>query len=289
MKKIYIAGCGGMLGEAFHKIFCDYELKCTDKDVNESWLSFLDFRDYGKYWEDVVRFNPDYLFHIGALTDLEYCELHAEETEEVNTQCVKYAVFIANELNIPILYISTAGIFDGKKDFYSDYDIPNPLNVYGRTKYLGEKFVIENANKYLVCRAGWMMGGGSKDKKFVSKIIKQLDVEKEIYVVNDRFGTPTYTYDFAKTVKELIERNYFGLYNCVCEGSASRVDIAREIIRLLKKGTYLNSVSSDYFVDYFVKRPVSEQLLNRNLEMRNIHTMRHWKVALKEYIDGRYS
>ena len=80
-KKIYIAGCGGMLGEAFHKCFGPtYELKCTDIDVNETWLSYLDFRDYEAYLADVSEFKPDYLFHLGAYTDLEFCELNQDET-----------------------------------------------------------------------------------------------------------------------------------------------------------------------------------------------------------------
>ncbi len=74
-KKIYIAGCGGMLGEAFYEQFKDeYKLKCSDIDINEEWLSFLDFRDFDAYKKDVVDFTPDYLFHLGAYTDLEYCE-----------------------------------------------------------------------------------------------------------------------------------------------------------------------------------------------------------------------
>jgi len=121
-KKIYIAGSGGMLGEAFHRVFKnDYEIKCTDKDVNEKWIDFLDFRDFEKYQKDVLDYNPDYLFHLGAHTDLEYCELNLEDTYLTNTTSVENAVFIANKLNIPLLYISTAGIFDGKKDFYDDW------------------------------------------------------------------------------------------------------------------------------------------------------------------------
>ena len=115
-KKIYIAGCGGMLGEAFYKQFSfDYELKCTDKDVNESWLSFLDFRDFDAYKKDVVEYKPDYLFHLGAYTDLEFCEQNIDDTYNTNALSVENAVFIAHELDIPLLYISTAGIFDGKK------------------------------------------------------------------------------------------------------------------------------------------------------------------------------
>ena len=124
-----------MLGEAFYKIFGDeYALKCTDIDVNESWLSYLDFRDYVAYEKDVVEFQPDYLFHLGAFTDLEYCENHQDDTYSTNTLAVENAVYIADKLNIPILYISTAGIFDGSKGTYDDWDQPNPLGHYARSK-----------------------------------------------------------------------------------------------------------------------------------------------------------
>ena len=144
--KIYIAGCGGMLGEAFYRQFKDkYELKCTDKDVNENWLSFLDFRDFDAYKKNVLDFKPDYLFHLGAYTDLEYCELNSEDTYQTNILAFENAVYLANELNIPLLYISTAGIFDGNKEFYDDWDTPNPLGVYTLAKYMGERFIIEYA------------------------------------------------------------------------------------------------------------------------------------------------
>ena len=148
-KKIYIAGGGGMLGEAFYKVFSEeYILKCTDIDINEDWLTYLDFRDYELYLSDVKNFNPDYLFHLGAFTDLEYCELNKDEAYVTNTLSVEHAVYVANKLNIPILYISTAGIFDGKKETYDDWDVPNPLGHYARSKYAGELFVQNNSFKH---------------------------------------------------------------------------------------------------------------------------------------------
>lgn len=293
-KTIYIAGCGGMLGEAFHKVFgADSILKCTDIDVNEQWLSYLDFRDLEAYRKDVAAFKPDYLFHLGAHTDLEFCELDAEETYLTNTIAVENAVFIANELNIPLLYIGTAGIFDGKKELYDDWDQPNPLGHYARAKYAGEVFVRENARRFLVCRAGWMMGGGPrKDKKFVQKIMKQLkDGKKIIHVVNDKLGTPTYTHDFARNVKLLLEQELWGLYNMVCGGVTSRLEVAHEMIRLLglHESVKITEVPSDYFKqEYFAERPPSERLINRRLDLRKMNSMRHWKAGLQEYLDAYY-
>ena len=293
-QKIYIAGCGGMLGEAFYYTFKgQYGLKCTDKDVNEPWLSFLDFRDYNAYKNDVFQFNPDYLFHLGAYTDLEFCEQNVNDTYQTNTLAVENAVFIANQLNIPLLYISTAGIFDGKKELYDDWDTPNPLGVYARSKYMGERFVVENANNYIICRAGWMMGAGpKKDKKFIQKLMKQLkDGKKELFIVNDKDGTPTYTHDFAKTVKGLIEKEYWGLYNCVCGGQTSRLEVAEELLNILGKRDEIKitTVTSEYFNDiYFAERPDSERLITKKLDLRGVNQMKDWRIALKEYIENYY-
>lgn len=290
-----MAGAGGMLGEAFYSQFKNtHELRCTDKDVNESWISFLDFRDFEKYREDVYNFKPDYLFHLGAYTDLEYCEQNSDDTYLTNTLAVENAVNIANALDIPLLYISTAGIFDGNKDLYDDWDMPNPLGVYARSKYMGEQFVVENAKRYLVCRAGWMMGGGeNKDKKFIQKLIKQIKAEKkELFIVNDKDGTPTYTIDFANTVKSLLEKEYWGLYNMVCGGQTSRQEVAQELLKLLnlEHEIKITEVDSTFFSkEYFAARPASERLVNKKLNLRNANLMRDWKIALKDYVNARYA
>lgn len=293
-KKIYIAGCGGMLGEAFYKVFgAEYELRCTDIDVNESWLSYLDFRDYDAYLKDVSEFKPDYLFHLGAYTDLEYCETHQDDTYITNTMSVENGVYIANKLDIPILYISTAGIFDGTKDTFDDWDKPNPLGHYARSKYAGEVFVENNCRKHLICRAGWMMGAGpKKDKKFVQKIMSQIKSGKgELFIVNDKLGTPTYTHDFALNVKVLLEREYWGLYNMVCDGVTGRFEVALELIDILglKDKIKVTPVESSFFEkEYFAERPPSERLVDKKLDIRGLNTMRDWRICLKEYLDNYY-
>lgn len=293
-KKIYIAGCGGMLGEAFYTVFSkDYHLLCTDIDINDNWLEYLDFRDFSKYRKDVIEFNPSVLIHLGAYTDLEFCELNPNDTYETNTLSVENAVYIAREIDIPLVYISTAGIFDGNKNEYDDWDLPNPLGVYARSKCLGERFVVENMQRYLVCRAGWMMGAGpDKDKKFIQKLMLQLkNGHKEIFVVNDKDGTPTYTHDFAENVKLLLQRQYWGLYNMVCGGQTSRLEVAKELLKIVdpENKIKLIEVSSEYFKKvYFADRPQSERLINRKLTLRNINIMRDWRVTLEEYIQNYY-
>lgn len=284
-----------MLGEAFHRVYRDeYTLECSDIDVNEEWLSFLDFRDRTAYMERVRAFAPDYLFHLGAHTGLEYCELNVDDAYATNTLAVENAVHIANELDIPLLYISTAGIFDGKQDTYDDWDQPNPLGVYARSKYAGERFVVENARRYLVCRAGWMMGAGPrKDKKFIQKMMRQIKAgSTELLVVNDKLGTPTYTVDFARNVRLLLEQEVWGLYNMVCGGMTGRYEVAEELVRMLglEDKIRVTPVDSSHFQqEYFAARPASERLLDRKLTLRGMNTMRDWRVCLREYLDEYYA
>ena len=192
-----------------------------------------------------------------------------------------------------MIFISTAGVFDGKKEFYDDWDIPNPQNHYGKSKYEAEKFIQNYATKSIICRAGWMMGGGpKKDKKFVNKILKQIkEGNKELNVVNDKSGTPTYTYDFANNLKIILENNLFGLYNLVGQGVANRFEVAKKIIEILNltNKIRINKVNSFFFKDkYFAVRPSSEQLINKKLQQKSINFMRDWKISIEEYINENY-
>ena len=293
-QRIYMAGCGGMLGDAFHRVFGDrYDLRCTDKDVNSDWLSFLDFRDRDAYRRDVVEFRPDYLFHLGAHTSLEYCEQEPDDAYATNTLAVENAVHIANELGIPLLYISTAGIFDGAQDSYDDWDRPNPLGHYARSKYMGELYVTQNCGQHLVCRAGWMMGGGpGKDKKFIQKLMAQLKAGKsELHIVDDKLGTPTYTIDFARNVELLLTERLWGVYNLICAGVTSRLEVARHLVTTLglEQEVTITPVGSDYFAaEYFAARPASERLIPKKLQLRGSYRMRDWRECLNEYLAEEY-
>jgi dTDP-4-dehydrorhamnose reductase len=293
-RRIYMAGCGGMLGEAFHHVYGPTsELKCTDIDVNEDWLSYLDFRDFDAYRADVRAFQPDLLFHLGAHTSLEYCDENPDEAYATNTLAVENAIHLANELDIPLLYISTAGIFDGAQETYDDWDEPRPLGHYARSKFMGERFVAANVRRHLVCRAGWMMGAGPrKDKKFIQKLMKQLkEGRRELFVVDDKLGTPTYTRDFARNVDRLLESGFWGIYNMVCSGVTSRLEVAEYLVKAVGLGdsVTITPVHSDYFAaEYFSPRPPSERLITKKLDLRGLNLMRDWRICLDEYLAEYY-
>lgn len=287
--KVLITGCGGMLGEAVYEHFNKFcSVLATDIDVNESWLSYLDVRDLKAVLKTVSEFKPDLLINLAALTDLEFCEINPDEAWVTNALGQENICLAAMKQGITTVYISTAGIFDGKKEFYNDFDTPNPISMYGKSKYYGEIITQRLLNRYFIFRAGWMMGGGiKKDKKFINKVFKQIKSgKKELFVIDDKLGTPTYTVDFANSLFKVVETDYYGLYNMVCTGDASRYEVVSEFLKCLRlqDKIKINIVSSDYFKDeYFAPRPASEKLVDLKLLKRGLLNMRNWKECLAEY------
>ncbi|MBP7464273.1 MAG: SDR family oxidoreductase, partial [Bacteroidales bacterium] len=285
-----ITGCGGMLGQSMYKVFSEkyQEVKATDIDLNEPWLEYLDVREFSQCIRVFEEFNPEIVLHLAALTDLEYCETNHENSWCTNALGTENVAFLAEKYGCTMVYISTAGIFGGEQEYFTDFDTPNPLSHYAKGKFYGERFVLERVSRCFVFRPGWMMGGGPrKDKKFINKIYKQIiNGKTELHVVDDKLGTPTYTLDFANAISKVMETGYYGLYNQVCDGSCSRYDVAVELVNILGLTDKIKiiKVESNYFEnEYFAPRPYSEKLINLKLNRRGINYMRDWKVCLQEY------
>ncbi len=287
-----VTGCGGMLGEAVYNFFKD---KCkvfaTDIDINEKWLSYLDVNSVSSLKKTCDKIKPNFIIHLVALTDLEYCESNPEKAYQINTWGVYNVVAEAHKRKIPLVCMSTAGVFDGLKGKYKEDDLPNPISIYGKSKYLSE-LIACSYEKAIVIRAGWMIGGGpKKDKKFVNKIIQKINAgNEEIAVVNDKFGSPSYTYDLVKVMYFLLKNKKYGLFHGCCGGSCNRLDIANQIISLMGMSDKIKIkiVDSKYFnKDYFAPRPVSENLINSKLNLIGVNLTRDWRDALKDYL-GRF-
>jgi dTDP-4-dehydrorhamnose reductase len=284
---ILITGCGGMLGEGVYKRFKDVaRVVATDIDLNESWLSHLDVRDKKEVDTRLAEIKPNIIVHLAAHTDMEYCERNPVDSFLTNEYGVLHFGDYVRRHEVPFVYISTAGIFDGTKDAYHEDDVANPLSVYGKSKYTGE-VIAKTFNKHIVTRAGWMMGGGpKKDKKFINKIIKQVkNGTKELKVVNDKLGTPCYTYDLANVIYELLNKEAWGVYHGACKGEGSRADVARHLLKSLGRGDIqVTEVDSNYFkTDYYAPRPRSEILLNTKLTTLGLDAIRDWKICVEEY------
>jgi dTDP-4-dehydrorhamnose reductase len=221
------------------------------------------------------------------MTDLEVCEEQDDAAWLTNGFGAENAAVVAARFGIPIIHISTAGIFDGSKEIFTDFDQPNPMCVYAKSKYYGELAVQRFTPDHYVLRAGWMMGGGPEfDKKFINKIFRQIQGgATDIYAVSDKLGTPTYTHDFAANGWRVLHSGFPGVYNQVCTGVSSRYDVAVEFVRLLDRPDIaVHAVTSDHFAaSYYAPRPASEMLVNTKLDARGMNGMRSWQESLAEY------
>ena len=287
--KILITGAGGMLGSALcptlsqkgHKLFI------TDLIPTEDGIEYLDVRDYKQIEEIVKKFQPQLIMHLAAETDVDKCEVEPDHAFLTNTIGTQNVTLVCQKQNILMVYISTIGVFYGDNpEPYTEFDNPNPINIYGRSKLEGEKIVQNLLDRYYIVRAGWMVGGGPKrDKKFISKIIQKMNENKVIYAVDDKIGSPTYTFDFSRCLADLIETNYYGLYHCTNKGYGSRYDVAKKIVNFLgRSDVIVEPVGSAYF-PLPARRARSEMSRNYKLELLGLDSTINWETALQEYIN----
>ena len=248
--RIMITGAAGMLGTSLLPVLDDkgHTVLASDIENLSDEMRLLDVRELKDMMNVAEEFRPDILLHLAAETNLEICEEKVDYAYAENYMGTQNACVVCRRLGIPLAYISTAGVFDGvKSEPYTEFDTPNPINVYGRTKLEGERIIRETCPDHYIVRAGWMVGGGERDKKFVSKIIRQLDAgAKVINAVGDKYGTPTYAPAFSEHLERLISTDLFGTYHLACRGSGSRHDVAAEVLRILgRDDVELRSVSSE--------------------------------------------
>ncbi len=288
-QKIFITGAGGMLGDAVCRAFSERaHLHATDLVSAEPWIERLDITDHAAVRASLRKIEPDVIIHLAALTDLEQCEKNPDLAFAVNTHSVEELSTYAREHAIPLVYISTACIFEGSGKSYAEEDAPHPINTYGESKYRGE-LLARTVPQSIILRAAWMVGGGpSKDKKFFNKIMGQLQQgAKEILAVDDKRGSISYTYDIAATIAYLIDHKLGGVFHHVCDGEASRYDIAKFIVENLKLAdrVRVRAVDSSYFQKaYFTPRLASEQLSNALLKGLAPSLIRPWQECLEEYL-----
>jgi dTDP-4-dehydrorhamnose reductase len=271
-----------MMGTDLCKILTAKHYDVTITDIEE-----LDVRDLDKAMHTAREIQPEVIFHLAALTDVDECERNPDESYRTNTIGTQNMALASLEVDATLVYISTASVFDGTKcEPYTEFDRPNPQSWYSRSKYEGELIVEKLLTRYYIARAGWMFGGGPEDKKFVAKIIELAKQRDQLTVVDDKFGSPTYTRDISNGVEKLSRSGIYGTYHMVNSGMfCSRYEFAQKMLAYADiDDCELIPVSSARF-PLPAHRPRMEAARNYNLELRGMDYMRPWTEALKEYVE----
>ena len=270
--KILVTGANGMLGQDLCPILEDENF-----DIIETDIDVLDITNFDNVNEVFSQYEPDFVIHCAAYTNVDKAEDEKELAFKINAQGTENIAKACKNSDIPILYISTDYVFDGtKKGKYLPEDKTNPINVYGASKLAGEEAVRQN-EKYYIVRTSWLYGHHGKN--FVETMISLKDKE-ELKVVDDQIGCPTWTVELANGIVKIItDEMPFGIYQVCGSGHTSWFGFAQKIFELYGADVNLKPCTTDEFPRK-AKRP-------KNSIMDNNRICRKWETALKEYMELR--
>ncbi|MCF7795630.1 dTDP-4-dehydrorhamnose reductase [Patescibacteria group bacterium] len=278
MKTIVILGKNGMLGKRMFDFFIKNEnYKIFSFSKNE-----LDITDFLKVQNTLKKINPDFLINCTAYTKVDEAENNRELAFLINSKSVLNLAKICSELNTKFVHFSTDYVFSGKnKDGYCENNEDlNPLNIYGKSKLKGEKYIQEISEKsnleYYIIRTSWLFD--KIGNNFVNTILKLAKNKKELNIINDQFGSPTYTLDLINFTNYLILKNYSsGIYHFSNSGCISWYNFAKKICEINNINIKINPVSSNFFKTE-AKRPKYSYLIDTKTDF----THRVWNDALIE-------
>ena len=279
--KILVTGAKGQLGYD-----CVRELKERGfTDVYPVDVEELDITDKKVVDDFINKIKPDVIMHNAAYTSVDKAEVEQEIAYKTNVLGTKYLAEAAKRTVAKFVYISTDYVFSGEGDaFYEVNDKVSPKSYYGQTKYLGELEAMK-CPKHFIVRTSWVFGQNGKN--FVKTMLQLSKSNKEINVVDDQIGSPTYTYDLSKLLCDMIISEKYGTYHASNEGVCSWADFAREIFKLSRKNIKIHGISSEKYRQYKPEqavRPLNSRLSKRSLDDSNFNRLPLWNDALKRYL-----
>ena len=278
---VLVTGAKGMLGRDLCGIFeQQHEVVATD-------LEQMDVTDHGLVAQTMSEVRPDLVVHLAAVDDAETCEKEPDLAYSVNALGTRNVALACQRLRATMVYVSSLSVFDGTKcEPYTEFDRPNPQSYHGKTKHQGELIVRDFLDGYYVVRTGWLFGGERLNKKSVGRIIDQARARSELTVIDDKFGSPSYTRDLSTGILRLVETGLYGTYHMVNTGpGSSQYEIAQKILKYAGiDSCRLIPCSSAHF-PRAAHRPRMEAAYNYHLELLGLRLMRPWQDALKEYVE----
>ena len=276
--KVFVTGVKGQLG---YDVVNELEKRghtAIGVDIEE-----LDITDAAAVRSMLQEIAPDAVIHCAAWTAVDAAEDNVEKCRQVNAAGTENIAKVCKDLNCKMMYISTDYVFDGQgtRPWEPDDPVIEPLNVYGLTKYEGEQAIQKYVDKFFIIRIAWVFGKG---KNFIKTMLNLAKIHNHLTVVNDQFGTPTYTYDLAKLLVDMIVTEKYGIYHATNEGGyITWYEFACEIFRQAGVDIEVEPVSSAQYAAK-AKRPENSRMSKQKLVDNGFALLPTWQDALSRYL-----
>ncbi|RKQ34274.1 dTDP-4-dehydrorhamnose reductase [Oceanobacillus halophilus] len=244
--------------------------------------SDLDLTNEDTVFIYINKIKPDAIIHCAAYTAVDRAEDEKSTCWKVNVEGTKYLAKAAKSIHAKFMYISTDYVFDGKGEIpFKETDKPNPVGYYGKTKYEGEELVKRLLENWFIVRISWVFGINGNN--FVKTMLRLANTRDELNVVSDQFGSPTYTFDLAKLLINMIQSEKYGIYHASNEGFCNWAEFAKEIFKHANKDIKVNSIATEDYPTAAV-RPKNSRMSKQKLVENGFSTLPTWQDAVGRYL-----
>lgn len=275
--KVLVTGAKGQLGQDVLRLL-----------EEQTWEVFgfgreeLNIKDEKQVSEKVLSIQPDIIIHTAAYTQVDQAESDEEAAFKVNAEGTKYLAQAAEAVGAKFCYVSTDYVFDGtKNEPYKADDQTNPQTVYGKSKLVGEQYTQEYCSKNYIVRTSWVFG--LYGNNFVKTMLRLVEEKKELGIVHDQVGSPTYTTDLARFIINLVQTDKYGIYHGSNSGVCSWYEFAKEIFEQSNIEIVVNPLTTEDFPRP-AARPKYSVLDKGMIEENGFESFQDWKEALKDFL-----
>ena len=276
-QKVLITGANGQLGKELVELFTEkgFEVYGFGRDK-------MDITNEVQVQEMISTLKPNIVLHSAAHTQVDLAESEPEQAFLINAYGTRNVAVAAEEVGAKLVYVSTDYVFDGTNDEpYNEFSPTSPLGVYGKSKLAGEQFVRDLHSKFFIVRTSWVYG--KHGANFVKTMLKLGKERKELSVVADQRGCPTYTLDLANAILELVDTEKYGVYHVSNSGNCSWFEFAKAIFEISEMKVQVNPCTTADFPRP-AARPANSVFEHMSIKLNNFTSVRHWKEALSSFL-----
>lgn len=277
--KVMITGGRGQLGQELEEVLS----RAAEHQVVSLGREELDVTKMEALKQAVINNRPDVIIHAAANTNVDRCELNPDDAYLVNALGTRNVAVAASLIGAKLVYISTDYVFNGRLGRpYTEFDKPDPINTYGKSKLAGEQYVASLCSRYFIVRTSWLYGRHGKN--FVQTMLNLAREKDEVAVVDDQVGSPTYARDLAGFLARLVKTELYGIYHASNRGACSWFEFSREIFRLAGLDHIKVRPVSSGELNRPAPRPAYSVLDNYCLRLQDLPDLRPWPEALKDFM-----